>query len=56
METMLTFVDAVNNEAVITDQARGVGVRHGSLRRFTVSINANNQLYNKDHSSNDKKR
>jgi len=37
-------------------KARGEAVRRGSLRRFTVSINANNQLYNKDHSSNDKKR
>jgi len=36
METMLTFADAVNNEAAITDQAHDVGVRRGSLRRFTV--------------------
>jgi len=37
-------------------KARGEAVRRGSLRRFTVSINATSHLYNKDHRLDDKKR
>ena len=37
-------------------KAHGEAVRRGSLRRFTVSINATSHLYNKDHRLDDKKR